>query len=171
MLYLKLRLFNVYITYYARMNLKKKINLIHFFENFLKVEKKKTLQCELMVFSLPPLWPEFPLSRLVMPPSVARPFSAVTWRISEVSPVIITFYSYTMVYSSVPYCAHVVCALLLFSHHLKTGLYFVFRIDFRVKLEHQIVKDISWVMEICTQWFKYRFSCTGFIKKNRPHDK
>lgn len=41
MLYLKLRLFNVYITYYARMNLKKKINLIHFFEIFLKVEKKK----------------------------------------------------------------------------------------------------------------------------------
>lgn len=131
---------------------------------FFKSWKKETLQCELTVFSLPPLWPEFPLSRLVMPPSVARPFSAVTWRISEVSPVIITFYSYTMVYSSVPYCAHVACALLLFSR-------FVFRIDFRVKLEHQIVKDISWVMEICTQWFKYRFSCTGFIKKNRPHDK
>lgn len=27
--------------YYARMSLKKKINLIHFFENFLKVENKK----------------------------------------------------------------------------------------------------------------------------------
>lgn len=134
------------------------------------MKKKKTLQCELMVFSLPPLWPEFPLSRLVMPPSVARPFSAVTWRISEVSPVIITFYLYTMVYSSVPYCA-LLCRLRAFTFQPPFKDRFVFRIDFRVKLEHQIVKDISWVMEICTQWFKYRFSCTGFIKKNRPHDK
>lgn len=137
---------------------------------FFKSWKKETLQCELTVFSLPPLWPEFPLSRLVMPPSVARPFSAVTWRISEVSPVIITFYLYTMVYSSVPYCA-LLCRLRAFTFQPPFKDRFVFRIDFRVKLEHQIVKDISWVMEICTQWFKYRFSCTGFIKKNRPHDK
>lgn len=137
---------------------------------FLKsFEINKILQCGSTVFSLPPLWPEFPLSRLVMPPSVARPFSAVTWRISEVSPVMITFYSYTMVYSLGPYCAHVVLRAFTFQPPFKDR--FVFRIDFRVKLEHQIVKDISRVMEICTQWFKYRFSCTGFIKKNRPHDK
>lgn len=42
MLYLKFRLFNVYITYILCKNeFEKKINLIHFFENFLKVEKKK----------------------------------------------------------------------------------------------------------------------------------
>lgn len=42
MLYLKLRLINVYITYILCKNdFEKKINLIHFFENFLKVEKKK----------------------------------------------------------------------------------------------------------------------------------
>lgn len=42
MLYLKLRLFNVYITYILCKNeFEKKINLIYFFENFLKVEKKK----------------------------------------------------------------------------------------------------------------------------------
>lgn len=42
MLYLKLRLFNVYITYIlCKTEFEKKINLIHFFENFLKVEKKK----------------------------------------------------------------------------------------------------------------------------------
>lgn len=41
-MYLKLRLFNVYITYIPCKNeFEKKINLIHFFENFLKVEKKK----------------------------------------------------------------------------------------------------------------------------------
>lgn len=124
MLYLKLRLINVYITYILCKNeFEKKNQFNSLLWKFFKSWKKETLQCELTVFSLPPLWPEFPLSRLVMPPSVARPFSAVTWRISEVSPVIITFYLYTMVYSSVPYCAHVVCALLLFSHHLKIGLY------------------------------------------------
>lgn len=42
MLYLKFRLFNVYITYILCKNdFEKKINLIHFFEKFLKVEKKK----------------------------------------------------------------------------------------------------------------------------------
>lgn len=44
MLYLKLRLFNVYITctyILCKNEFEKKINLIHFFENFLKVEKKK----------------------------------------------------------------------------------------------------------------------------------
>lgn len=163
MLYLKLRLFTVYITHYARLILKKN-ELNSLLWKFLKsFEINKILLCGSMVFSLPPLWPEFPLSRLVMPPSVARPFSAVTWRISEVSPVMITFYSYTMVYSLGPYCAHVVLRAFTFQPPFKDR--FVFRIDFRVKLEHQIVKDISRVMEICTQWFKYRFSCTGFIKK------
>lgn len=163
MLYLKLRLFTVYITHYARLILKKN-ELNSLLWKFLKsFEINKILQCGSTVFFLPPLWPEFPLSRLVMPPSVARPFSAVTWRISEVSPVMITFYSYTMVYSLGPYCAHVVLRAFTFQPPFKDR--FVFRIDFRVKLEHQIVKDISRVMEICTQWFKYRFSCTGFIKK------
>lgn len=68
-----------------------------------------------------------------------------------------------MVYSLGPYCAHVVLRAFTFQPPFKDR--FVFRIDFSVKLEHQIVKDISRVMEICTQWFKYRFSCTGFIKK------
>lgn len=169
MLYLKLRLFNVYITYYARMNLKKKINLIHFFEKFLKVEKKENLTMRVNGFlsssSLTWVSSVQACDAAVGGEAIFRCHMANFWGFTCNNHFLLI---HNGIFIGSLLCT---CRLRAFTFQPPFKDRFVFRIDFRVKLEHQIVKDISRVMEICTQWFKYRFSCTGFIKKNRPHDK
>lgn len=156
MLYLKLRLFNVYITYILCKNdFEKKINLIHFFENFLKVEKKENLTMRVNGFlsssSLTWVSSVQACDAAVGGEAIFRCHMANFWGFTCNNHFLLI---HNGIFIGSLLCT---CRLRAFTFQPPFKDRFVFRIDFRVKLEHQIVKD--------------RFSCTGFIKKNRPHDK